>query len=316
MDAMDAMERALVHQLEAHGYQACIVSIRRLHDLQETIEGVYKQGLLDEEFYQERLAGFVFKPPEDMPEARSLIVVAFRDPQVRFSFSWGGEHIPLVVPPTYLHWREKDKQVEVALAELLEPEGYRVAQAVVPKKLLAVCSGLAAYGKNNITYVEGMGSFHRLAAFCSNLHCEQDEWREPKVMERCERCLGCVRSCPTGAIEPKRFLLRAERCIAFRNEKPGQVAFPEWVEASWHNCLVGCMHCQRVCPENRGVLDWYEEGGEFSEEETGLLLGGVPLAELPAVLAEKLERWDLLELLDILPRNLNALLGRRDLRPA
>jgi hypothetical protein len=64
------------------------------------------------------------------------------------------------------------------------------------------------------------------------------------------------------------------------------------------------------------VLDWYEEALEFSEEETGLLSAGVPLAELPVELAEKLERWDLLELLDVLPRNLSALLGRTDLRSA
>jgi len=310
------MKGTLVHELEAHGYPARVVSIRRLHDLRQAIERVHKQGLLDEEFCQERLTGFIFRPPEDMPEAKSLIVVAFRDPQVRFFFNLRGARIPVIVPPTYLHWREKDKQVEGVLAELLGTEGYRVAQATVPKKLLAVCSGLAAYGKNNITYIEGMGSFHRLAAFFSDLQCEQDDWREPQVMEHCEQCLGCLRGCPTGAIEPERFLLRAERCITFWNEKPGQVAFPDWVEASWHNCLIGCMRCQRVCPENRGVLDWYEEGVEFSEEETGLLLGGVPLAELPAVLVEKLERWDLLESLDILPRNLNALLSRRDLRPA
>jgi epoxyqueuosine reductase len=310
------MKTALIHQLEAHGYQARLLSIRRLHNLQEAIEGVYKQGLLDEEFYQERLTGFVFGPPEDMLEAQSLIIVAFRDPQVRFSFSWGGGHIPLVVPPTYLHWQEKDKQVERALVELLKPEGYRVTQAVVPKKLLAVCSGLAVYGKNNITYVEEMGSFHRLAAFFSDLPCEEDHWAKPQVLERCRKCQACQRACPTEAIGDDRFVLHAERCITFWNEKPGPVTFPKWLADEWHNCLVGCMRCQTVCPENRGVLDWEEEGGKFSEKETGLLLGGAPLAELPAVLAEKLERWDLLELLDILPRNLNALLVRGDLRPA
>jgi epoxyqueuosine reductase len=310
------MEGALIRHLEQRGYQTRLVSIRRLGDLQEAIEGAHREGFLDEAFYQERLTRFVFRAPENMPEARSLIVVAYRDLPVRFYFSWRGERFPLVVPPTYLHWREKDERVEGVLAELLEPEGYGVVQTVVPKKLLAVCSGLAEYGKNNITYIEGMGSFHRLAAFCSDRPCEQDEWREPKLMERCERCSSCVRNCPTGAIGPERFLLRAERCITFLNEKPGHVAFPEWVDATWHNCPVGCMHCQRVCPENRGVLDWYEEALEFSEEETGLLSAGVPLAELPVELAEKLERWDLLELLDVLPRNLGALLGRTDLRSA
>jgi epoxyqueuosine reductase len=304
------MDNGLLRTLEPLGYRASVVSIRRLHDLQEAIDGAHERGFLDEAFYQERLTRFVFSPPDNLPEARSLIVVAYRDPPVRFSFIWKGERFPLVVPPTYLHWREKDRRVEGLLAELPEPQGYRVAPATVPKKLLAVSSGLAEYGKNNVTYVEGMGSFYRLAAFYSDLPRKQDEWGEPKVMERCERCSRCLRSCPTGAIDPERFLLRAERCITFLNEKPGHVTFPEWVDCAGHNCLVGCMHCQRSCPENRAVLDWYEEGVEFSEQETELLLGGLPSAELPAVLVEKLERWDLLELLDVLPRNLAPLLDR------
>jgi len=307
------MQGTLVRQLETQGFRARVVSIRRLYDMRQAIERFRKQGLFDEEFYQERLAGFVFRPPEDMPEAQSLIIVAFKDPQVRFYFNWRGTRIPVVVPPTYLHWQEKDRQAEKLLLDLLSVENYRVAPAIVPKKLLAVCSGLAAYGKNNITYVEGMGSFHRLAAFYSDLPCEQDDWREPSVMERCAQCLNCLRGCPTGAIEPERFLLRAERCITFQNEKPGQVAFPDWIERSWHNCLMGCMHCQSVCPENRSLLDWYEEGAEFSKEETGLLLKGLPLTKLPAALVEKLECWDLLESLDILPRNLSVLLDERDL---
>ena len=76
------------------------------------------------------------------------------------------------------------------------------------------------------------------------------------------------------------------------------------------------MHCQRICSENAGRLSWCEEGVEFSVEETAFLLGGIPLAELPGVLVEKLERWDLLDLLDILPRNLRALLEGKDLQPA
>jgi len=304
------MENALIRRLEALGYQASVVSIRRLHDLQEAIDGARTRGDLDIAFYQERLTRFVFSPPGDLPEARSLIVVAYRDPPVSFSFGREGESLSLVVPPTYLHWREKDRRVEGLLTELLEAHGYRVAPVTVPKKLLAVCSGLAEYGKNNVTYIEGMGSFYRLATFCSDLPREPDEWRDPKAMERCERCSRCVQSCPTGAIDPERFLLRAERCITFLNEKPGHVAFPGWVDRAGHNCLIGCMHCQRSCPENRAVLDWYEEGVKFSEQERELLLGGVPSAELPARLVEKLERWDLLELLDAMPRNLAPLLDR------
>ena len=76
------------------------------------------------------------------------------------------------------------------------------------------------------------------------------------------------------------------------------------------------MRCQLICPENKDRLGWYEEGAEFSVDETALLLGGTPPAELPGVLVEKLERGDLLDWLDVMPRNLRALLEARDSQPA
>jgi epoxyqueuosine reductase len=173
---------------------------------------------------------------------------------------------------------------------------------------LAARSGLGAYGRNNVCYVEGLGSFHRPVALISDLPCPEDTWQEARMMERCQTCQACIRACPTGAITAERFLLHAERCLTFRNEKPGSVPFPAWVDPAWHNCLVGCMICQRVCPENKEVLGWIEEGAEFSQEETALLLEGVPSDQLPDALTEKLAQWDLVDLLDILPRNLGAFL--------
>jgi epoxyqueuosine reductase len=237
-------------------------------------------------------------------------VVAVPDPQIRFTFTWNGKRVPLIVPPTYLHWRRNDQQVEDALGEIVGLVGYRVARAMLPKKLLAVRSGLAAYGKNNVTYVRGMGSFHRLVAFYSDLPCQQDDWQEPKMMERCQKCSACLRHCPTGAITSERFLLHAERCITFHNEKPSDVPFPAWLDASWHNCLVGCLHCQSICPESKDYLAWVEEGPEFSAEETALLVEGVSLDQLPAETTRKLEQSDLADLLDVLPRNLKVIFER------
>ncbi len=306
------LKAKLFQQLEERGYRGRVVTIQRLHDLQEEIETRYREGLLNEAFFRKHLTGFVFSPPESLPEARSLIVVAVGQPQIRFTFTWNGKRIPLIVPPTYLYWRETDKQVEDILAEILEPEGYRVAQAVLPKKLLAVRGGLAAYGKNNIAYVAGMGSFHRLVVFYSDLPCQQDDWQEPRMMERCQSCSACLRNCPTGAISTERFLLRAERCITFHNEEPGDVPFPEWLDPSWHNCLVGCLYCQRVCPENREFLAWIEEGVEFSLEESLLLLEGVPLNQLSVATVKKLEQSDIVDLVDILPRNLKVFFERME----
>jgi epoxyqueuosine reductase len=298
----------LLCRLGEIGYRGRIVPAERLRDLQEEIEGRRRQGAFDDEFYQERLAGFKFDPPGDLPEARSLIVVAVPQPQIRFTFTWNGEAIPLVVPPTYLYWRETDEQVEEFVMGILGAEGYRAVQVALPEKLLAARSGLGAYGRNNVCYVEGLGSFHRPVALISDLPCPEDTWQEARMMERCQTCQACLRACPTGAITTERFLLHAERCLTFRNEKPGSEPFPAWVDQAWHNCLVGCMTCQRVCPENKEVLGWVEEGAEFSQEETSLLLEGVPSDQLPDALMKKLAQWDLVDLLDILPRNLGVFL--------
>jgi hypothetical protein len=43
----------LLSQLEERGYKGRIASIQHLGDLQKEIEGHHRQGLFDEEFYQE-----------------------------------------------------------------------------------------------------------------------------------------------------------------------------------------------------------------------------------------------------------------------
>ena len=322
------MTEELFSQLEERGYKGRIVSIQHLNDLQEEIKGHHRQGFFDEEFYQERLTGFAFSPPDGFPGARSLIVVAIPQPQIRVVFTWNGERLPLIIPPTYVAYEETNKQVEDLLAGILGPAGYRVAQAALPKKLLAVRSGLGAYGKNNICYVPGMGSFHRLAAFYSDLPCQEDNWQESQMMENCQNCSACLRKCPTGAIPSaspstglraglrtgtsERFLLRAERCITFHNERGSDFPFPAWLDPSWHNCLVGCLHCQRVCPQNKDFLEWIEGKEEFSQEETALLLEGGSLDQLPAATVRKLKQLDLIEYLDGLPRNLSVLFDKAE----
>jgi epoxyqueuosine reductase len=305
----------LFSQLTQRGYKGRIVSIQHLGDLQEEIEGRCKEGLFDQELYQTYLAAFTFCPPDSLPEARSIIVVAVPQPQTGVTFTWIGERVRFIIPPTYFE-RGTENGVRELLARVLEPAGYRVAEAVLPKKLLAVRSGLAAYGKNNISYVPGMGSFYGLVAVYSDLPAQEDHWREPRMMESCRNCSACLRHCPVGAIPSaplrtgtsERFLLRAERCITFHNEKPGDVPFPAWIDPSWHNCLIGCLHCQRVCPQNREFLHWVEERVEFSQEETALLLQGVALDQLPPATVKKLEQSDVIKLLDVLPRNLGVLL--------
>ena len=222
---------------------------------------------------------------------------------MRVTFNYQGESYHVIIPPTYSY--ETDRQIQKLLEHHLNPAGFQVKKAKLPWKLLAVRGGLAQYGKNNITYVDGLGSYHRLVAFISDLSGDEDHWQEPQVLERCENCKACMKACPTGAITADRFLLHGERCLTFHNERRG--AFPPWIKPSWHNCLVGCLYCQKACPVNKDVPKLIVEGPVFSEEETDFILQNVPLKEMPQTAVKKLEQLDVTEYLPVLGRNLRAL---------
>jgi epoxyqueuosine reductase len=283
----------LLRNLAEHGYQGRLVSIRHLPELEEEIKGRFNQGLFDEEFYQMRLSFFKFEVPETLPNAKSIIVVAAPCPQAQATFTFKGKRKTLILPPTYVGYEQTVNRVADFLSEILKEKRHKIARTMLPLKLLAVRSGLAEYGRNNITYIAGMGSFFQLVAFYSDLPCRRDAWREARMMEKCEKCQACLQSCPTGAISSDRFLLHAERCISFLNEKKGDIPFPSWTDPSWHNCLYGCLHCQRVCPEDKRFMNWIGEKEEFSQDETELLLKGQQNNHLPSVLLEKLKHLDL-----------------------
>jgi epoxyqueuosine reductase len=301
----------LVHRMEARGYACRMAQIGRLAEIGRDFETTRREGGLDETVAAERLGFFQFRPPDDFPGAASVIVVAVPLPQARLVFHWNGRRVPVSVPPAYIRFDDAGAAVREELTSILAPAGRRVAPALLPEKLLAARMGLAAYGRNNITYVAGMGSLLRLATFYTDVPVIEDHWKEPAMLPRCATCRSCARACPTTAITPDRFLLHTERCLVFHNERPGDIPFPGWIEPSWHGCLVGCMECHRACPENARLLDGARDEGEFTEEETAALLSGAQREQLPRELMLKLDRADLLGLFGILSRNLRAVLDSR-----
>ena len=295
-------------QLLAKGFRISVVSTSHLPELQAEIENRQTQGELDAEFSKTYLSRFKFILPDELTNANSLIVVAMPRPPTKATFTWNGKKQSFILPPTYTAYDEKRIEVEHLVADAVGEEGYKVATPYLPLKLLATRSGLAQYGRNNITYVDGMGSFQRLTAVYSDMPCKEDEWQQTKMMKHCENCDLCRKACPTGAISSDRFLLRAERCITYHNEKKGSIPFPDWIKPSWHNCIIGCLTCQRACPENRPFLNQIGEMAEFSEEETQLLLKGTPKEQLSDETIKKMKLLSLTDYFEELPRNLSVLL--------
>jgi epoxyqueuosine reductase len=298
--------RALFEITGKKGIQVKIVSIEHVGELETEIMTLYRNGLLNADLYDAYLASFDFACHQKINAARSLIVATVPQPQIRVTFYREDQVYPVIIPPAY--YFAIDNEVADSLRADLEPQGYQLQKVRLPDKLLAVRSGLSQYGKNNITYVEGMGSLQRPVAFISDYPCEEDSWGKASVLENCENCSACRKACPTGAIVSDRFQLYAERCLTFHNERAD--AFPQWLSPSWHNCLVGCMICQKVCPANKDAVKWIENGATFDNEETDLILEGVSREQLAPKTLEKLERLDLMSYYEVLPRNLKALIEK------
>jgi epoxyqueuosine reductase len=285
-----------------------IVSTSHLAELQQEIENRRNKGQFDAEFATKYLPSFKFTPPEELTNAKSIVIVAMPRPPTKGIFNWNGKKQSFVLPPTYTAYDEKRLHIEHLVAEAVGTEGYKIATPRLPLKLLASHSGLVDYGRNNITYVQGMGSFMRLTAVYSDAPFEIDNWQETKIMKHCQDCGICQEACPTGAIASDRFLLHAEKCLTYHNEKEAKIPFPQWIKPEWHNSIVGCIRCQAACPENRPYLNTIGETAEFSEEETKLMLKAVPLEHLPAETFSKMKLLSLTDYYRELPRNLSVLL--------
>jgi len=225
-----------------------------------------------------------------MPTARSVIVVSTPAHLRSVGFRWKGTTHTLLVPGGYFYYENEAFREPLRRQVAARVVGDAKANLVFANpalKTLAVRSGLAEYGKNNITYVDGYGSFHILWAF----FCEAelpDQWTRPyRTMRACEGCSVCARDCPTQAIRGSDFVLDAGRCITAYNEV--KEPLPDWIDAKAHNSLIGCLKCQYDCPANSVPRQKCEPVAELNEAETGMLLNGRGEAKLEVGISEKLK---------------------------
>lgn len=271
-------------------------------ELEKEIAYRIEQGVIHDSLQDRYLSRFSYNPEEELPGAQSVIIAAVPLAATEVAFEWDGEVISFVIPPVYVF-----NQLAVlsrSFREMIVDRGYRVGNCRLPYKLLAARSGLGEYGRNNILYVPGMGSYIGLIGFYTDLppiHGLQDA----RLMENCSHCTLCVESCPTGSIGKESFIIRAERCLALYNEVEGEI--PEWIKPSWHNALVGCMLCQQSCPENQSLADRLLTGEQFTASETRSLLDG---AAVEGDLKEKLNHICMTGYESTLARNLRLLLNR------
>jgi epoxyqueuosine reductase len=271
------------------GSRCAVIPAHRLGDLKTELETF--TGSTDLNGFQRWITTELYNL--DLPEtgftARSIIAAAVPHPfyaPVRFTYD-GRTHECLGLVMSDL------EAAGALLARRLS--GWSLVEAPnLPLKRLCVHAGLARYGRNNITYVEGLGSLFSLKAWFSDLPADGEAWAGVRLADRCASCSACVSACPTGAIVKDRFLIDNERCLSAMNE--GGDPFPAWLDRDVHHTLYDCLRCQLACPMNRDRLALVAGMVELSEEETRLVMEGGPARDWPAGLVEKagplgLDQW-------------------------
>jgi epoxyqueuosine reductase len=307
------MTEHLLRWAESRGYRVAWGPVTMFDVARNELERRRDEGEIEEDFFRENLqfdqAPLLFRTARDR-----ILVVAMPRPAHSVEFTVGSQSLRAVLPPTYLHYRSTFEDVRRDLA-VNALSSWQVRQIEGPLKSLASRLGLVRYGRNNLTYAPGIGSYLQLLGYLTDAPLPIDAgWtpHEPSLLDECEACRICQALCPTGAVSEERVLLHAQRCLTLANESPG--TWPSWVSPAVHHCLLGCLLCQRQCPANPD-LPVEATGVTFDDEETrALLAGGQHNGQIWDRIRQKFERLGQPYQEAVIGRNLQGLLDARRIR--
>ncbi len=314
-DDLFALYRQTTNKKESSDfhYKYKTLSVDHLRELQEDIEKLKREGKLsDNEVYRSYIDNKDHRLPEDFPNAKSIIVMAISTRLMFVNFHWNRKKHEIMIPPQYYDDGISLENIQNTIhKKIIKEPGYKVVRAKkILLKRLAVRSGLGSYGRNNLCFVEGMGSYITLYAFYTDYKFEEDHWHGVRMLDNCKPCRLCVKQCPTEAISMRNFVIDVGRCIPLYNEVEGD--FPKWIHRKAHNALMGCMMCQLHCPANHDAYKLAGRLEDVTEEETRKVLNGTPDEKTLESLSKKLRGFYPASSNDHFPvftRNLRVLIG-------
>ncbi len=290
-----------------------VMSVKHLKELQDKIDNLNKEGKISQhETLQYYIGKFKFQVPEDFPEAKSVVILAMKAILAKINFHYKGKKHEVMIPPNYSTLTKVPiEEVDAfVLEKIIKETGHRVQQTrQLHLKFLTTSSGLGRYGRNNICYIDELGSLIELYALFTDFEFSEDHFEEPKMLTTCEKCSICIDKCPTQCISLDNFIIDVDRCIPLYNEIRGE--FPEWMESDVHNAFIGCMQCQIHCPANHSALKKIRQFEDITEEETKVLLEGKGDEEVINTIFQKLQMFDSSAteyFLPVFKRNLEVLL--------
>jgi len=270
-------------------YKCRSLSVGHLGEMKRMYETLSRQGRLSQnKTYRGYLHDFQFAPPPEMPHARSLVIAATPWRLHSVSFRLDGRGYVILIPGGYFYYINDpfiDALKQRIARDVIGDRGAMLVLGNPPLKAVAVRSGLAEYGKNNIAYVEEYGSFHVLWAFFTERELP-DQWNRPfRMMRFCKGCSICLRACTTRAITESSFMINATRCVTLYNEMKDPI--PDFIDPKVHNALIGCLKCQATCPANLELARNIEPAADLTEEEARLLVSGQHNPKVESTISSK-----------------------------
>ncbi|MCL4378409.1 MAG: hypothetical protein M1409_08555 [Actinobacteria bacterium] len=327
--------KSISNELDHFGAKAAIIPLSSLMIISEIYNNIVQSETFSKKLYDLYLTRYSKDYREVMPQAESIIIAAYPQKITEISFNYEYSKIFTIIPPTYINKAEKNR-ISDTIGKILLKFGYSLQNFYVPEKLTAVLAGLGKYGRNNLCYIPGMGSFISLHSYITDLpsymgdlpsHAADSssyiaglpidilpiynnlKLSEMLIMEPCKSCKNCIKNCPTGCIKMDNFLIDAQRCLTFFNENTE--IFPVWVKENWHHAIVGCIKCQTICPQNKEHLRETRKGESFTKYETNLILNNEKFEHLPENTRVKLEKMCMDNYYEVIPGNLRLLINKK-----
>lgn len=313
---MTTISNNIINQISSHGLRAKLISIKHIEKIKQELEEVQNNNPFIGKYLSGYFEEFNYEPSNIMTNPKSLLIVAVPDSIARIYFNLNGRKHTVLMPPMYLfnssvkneNNQKKIMEINILLEKILSPYSLEVHKINLPAKLLAVRSGLGVYGKNNICYVEGLGSFMWLGVYLTDIPCDKEVWLEYNNMDICKKCDLCLHNCPTNAINSDSFIIQVSRCITYHNES--EKTFPSWIGKNKNNAIIGCLRCQIVCPANREHTKNIVDIATFEDYETVEFLKETALDNLKESTIKKLEDINFIEYYNLFVRNLKLLIER------
>ncbi len=307
------MMRSPLDPSQIPAYRAKIIPIDRWAGLKADFAKILESdGVARHKLFQAYFKPLDFALPPDLKDARSIVVLATFAKSASVDFKYNGQARSVSVPFQYYQDEWTPKRLQAAIrADIVKEPGRKLADISprVPLKYLAARGGLGVFGRNNLIYVDGMGSYCLLHAYVTDAPLAGDPDAGLQLLGECRHCSLCDRACPTACIGRTQFIIDAGRCVTLFNENAGD--FPNFVLPSMHSALMGCLKCQDICPENRRIPEVKTTLAGVAEEETKAILKGKPSEAMLQSVRKQLRLFPAVPAADfgpVLKRNLGMLI--------